>query len=58
MGECDWEIDLKGKGEVNSMVIVKEGTEGRLVLGMGDNNVYVNDMETRAIVRVLAGHTG
>ena len=41
------------------MVIVKEGgTEGRLVLGMGDNNVYVFDLETREVVQVLSGHTG
>ena len=41
------------------MMIVKEGgTEGRLVLGMGDNNVYVFDLETMEVVRVLSGHTG
>jgi len=57
--ESDWQIVMRGKGEVNSMVIVKEGgTEGRLVLGMGDNNVYVFDLETREVVRVLSGHTG
>ena len=42
--DSDWQIELREKGEVNSMVIVKEGgTEGKLVLGMGDNNVYLND---------------
>ena len=57
--ESDWQIVMRGKGEVNSMVIVQEGgTEGRLVLGMGDNNVYVFDLETREVVRVLSGHTG
>ena len=35
------------------MVIVKEGgTKGRLVLGMGDNDVYLFHLETREIVRV------
>jgi len=59
VGGCDWQINMMGKGEVNSMVIVKEGgTEGRLVLGMGDNNVYIYDLETRNEVRVLSGHTG
>ena len=42
--DSDWQIELREKGEVNSMVIVKEGgTEGKLVLGMGDSNVYLND---------------
>ena len=59
VGESDWEMCLKGKGEVNSMVVMKEGgTEGRLVLGIGDNNVYVIDLETREVVKVLSGHTG
>jgi len=54
----DWHICLQGKGEVNSMVVVKEvGMEGSLVIGMGDTNVYVVDLETRQIVCVLAGHT-
>jgi len=58
-GEADWQLCLKGKGEVNSMVVVKEvGMEGSLVLGMGDNNVYVVDLESRQIIRVLSGHTG
>ena len=59
VGESDWEMCMRGKGEVNSMVVMKEGgTEGRLVLGMGDNNVYMMDLETREVVRVFSGHTG
>jgi len=56
---CNWDICLRGKGEVNSMVVIKEGgVEGRLVLGMGDNNVYLIDLETRGVVKVLSGHVG
>ena len=34
------------------------GTDGRVVLGMGDNNLYTVDLETRRVVRSMAGHAG
>jgi len=41
------------------MALLSEaGTDGRLVLGMGDNNVYLVDLETRVIVRAMSGHAG
>jgi len=55
----DWVIELQGKAvDVNSMVVTHEGTEGRLIVGAGDNNVYMYDLETREKVTVLEGHTG
>jgi len=59
IGDCDWSIEFKGRGEVNSIVILMDmGTEGKLVIGMGDSNSYIVDIETREIVRALSGHTG
>jgi len=56
--DCDWEIDMRGKGDINSMIIISDsGPDGQLVLGMGDNNIYVMNLETRETTRVLAGHT-
>lgn len=46
-------------GEVNAMVLESEGsTAGHLVLGCGDNNLHVVDLETRRTLRTLTGHTG
>ena len=57
--EPSWELPLPGRGEVNTMALLSEaGTDGRLVLGMGDNNVYLVDLETRVIVRTMSGHVG
>ena len=53
-----WEISLPGRGEVNCMALLAdEGMEDRLVLGMGDNNLHLVDLEAGAVVRVLSGHT-
>jgi len=57
--EPSWELPLQGRGEVNTMALLSEaGTDGRLVLGTGDNNVYLVDLETRVIVRAMSGHVG
>lgn len=57
--EPRWELPLLGRGEVNTMASLSEaGTNGMLVLGMGDNKVYLVDLETRAIVRTMSGHVG
>lgn len=54
----DWAIQVPGRGEINSMLVMPEGgTQGRLVLGTGNNNVYIYDLETRQLVTTLAGHT-
>ena len=50
---------MSGRGEVNAMATVAGGgTDGRVVLGMGDNNLYTVDLETRRVVRSMAGHAG
>ena len=36
---------------------VRGGPEGRLVLGTGNNTIYISDLETRRLVHSLAGHT-
>ena len=44
---------------MNAMATVADGgTGGRVVLGMGDNNLYTVDLETRRVVRSMAGHAG
>ena len=50
-----WEVELTGDGEINSMATL---SEERLVLGMGDNDVYMVDVETRRVLRKLSGHSG
>merc|ERR1719481_1976605 len=40
------------------MVVLEEGTGERLVLGAGDNNLYIFDLETRALVSLLESHSG
>ena len=53
-----WEISLPGRGEVNCIaVLADEGSEDRVVVGMGDNNLHLVDLEAGAVVRVLSGHT-
>ena len=49
-----WEVPMSGRGEVNSMATCGED---RLVVGMGDNHVYLMDVETRAMIHVFSGHT-
>jgi len=51
-----WEVPMSGRGEVNSMVTCGDTCE-KLVLGMGDNNVYLLDVETRGMIHVFSGHT-
>ena len=54
-----WEISLPGRGEVNCMAVVAdEGCEDKLVVGMGDNNLLLVDLEAGTVLRVLSGHTG
>ena len=54
-----WEISLPGRGEVNCIAVVAdEGCEDRVVVGMGDNNLHLVDLESGTVLRVLAGHTG
>ena len=54
-----WEISLPGRGEVNCIaVLADEGSEDRVVVGMGDNNLHLVDLESGTVLRVLAGHTG
>ena len=54
-----WEVSLPGRGEVNCMALMAdEGAEDRVVLGMGDNNVHLVDLEAGSVVRVLSGHSG
>ena len=50
-----WELMLPGRGEVNSMETLGEA---RLVVGAGDTNVLLLDLETRAVVRTYSGHSG
>ena len=57
VGQPQWALQVPGGGEVNSMLVMGGGTSGRLVLGTGDNNVYVFDLETRQLLSTLAGHT-
>ena len=54
-----WEISLPGRGEVNCIAVVAdEGCEDRVVVGMGDNNLHLVDLESGTVLRVLSGHTG
>ena len=54
--EPAWQISLPGRGEVNCMsVLADEGAEDRVVLGMGDNNLHLVDLEAGSVVRVLSG---
>ena len=57
VGQPQWALDVPGGGEVNSMLVATGGTGGRLVLGTGDNNVYVFDLETRKLSSTYTGHT-
>ena len=57
VGQPQWALDVPGGGEVNSMLVATGGTAGRLVLGTGDNNVYVFDLETRKLSSTYTGHT-
>jgi len=57
VGQPQWALQVPGGGEVNSMLVMGGGTAGRLVVGTGDNNVYVFDLETRQLSSTLAGHT-
>jgi len=50
-------IELPGFGEVNSMVLSTQD-DRQLVLGMGNNNVYLVDMETGTRSGCRTGHTG
>ena len=57
--EPKWKIPLTGRGEVNCMsVLADEGLEDQVVLGMGDNNLHLVDLEAGSVLRVLSGHTG
>ena len=54
-----WEISLPGRGEVNCIAVVAdEGCEDRVVVGMGDNNLHLVDLESGTVLRVLSGHSG
>jgi THO complex subunit 6 len=58
VGQPDWDIQVPGRGEINSMLVLPEsGTQGRLVLGTGNSNIYMYDLETRQLVTTLTGHT-
>ncbi|KAG8187668.1 hypothetical protein JTE90_005520 [Oedothorax gibbosus] len=45
------------KPEVNSMVLSKKTEGAILYAGCGDNKIYALDLETRALLFVLEGHT-
>jgi len=51
-----WCVDFQGCGEVNSMVLSSQD-DRMLVLGMGNNNVYLVDMETGTRSGCRTGHT-
>jgi THO complex subunit 6 len=56
--EPDWALEVPSGSDVNSMLVLAEGgTQGRLVLGAGDNKVYIFDLETRQMVSSFAGHS-
>ena len=39
-------------------VFSQGGTAGHLLMGCGDKNVYIADLETRRILHSLRGHSG
>ena len=45
---------VPGRGEVTSMLVMAGGTDGRLVIATGDNNLYTVDLETRQVLAALA----
>ena len=51
-----WDMCLPQIGEVNSMVEMGED-DSKIVIGAGDNNVYLVDVETRTRCQVLTGHS-